>query len=76
MTEEEKRFLQGVFDARPEHSCRDCGGYHLRACPRIKRQTWIGQGQAAGNRTEVEYWETWDDSEVIYPEDVFGDGES
>jgi hypothetical protein len=68
-TEEEKRFLQALFD-RPEKSCLDCGGYHLRlACPRIKRQVWIGNG----NRIEAEYWQDgqWDDSEVIYPEDVF-----
>lgn len=72
-TEEEKQLLRGLFSTRPERACTDCGGYHLRACPRIRRQAWIGEGMAAGNRTEVEYWETWDDSEVIYPEHVFDD---
>ena len=52
-------------------ACTDCGGIHQRACPRIKRQTWIGQGSGAGNRTEVEYWKTWDDSTTIWPEDAF-----
>lgn len=74
-TEEEKRTLRLLFDTRPEHACDDCGGYHLRACPRIKRQVWIGEGMAAGTRTEVEYWERWNDDEVIYPEEVFDDGE-
>lgn len=67
LTSQEKYALRSVFDSRPEKACLDCGGYHLRACPRIKRQVWLGNG----NRTEVEYWPEWDDSEVIYPEDVF-----
>ena len=52
-------------------ACPDCGGIHQRACPRIKRQAWIGQGSGAGNRVEVEYWETWDDSTTIWPEDAY-----
>lgn len=68
-TKEEKTFLRNLFDSRPEGTCLDCGGYHLRACPRIKRQVWLGNG----NRVEVEYWAKWDDSEVIWPEEVFDD---
>lgn len=71
-TKEEKAFLRPLFDSRPEGPCLDCGGYHLRACPRVKRQVWLGNG----NRTEVEYWAEWDDSEVIWPEEVFDDEES
>jgi hypothetical protein len=67
LSEDEKRILRPLFTTRPDHPCTDCGGYHLRACPRVKRQVWLGNG----NRIEVEYWERWDDSEVIYPEDVY-----
>ena len=73
LTKEERRALKalGIFSERPESACEDCGGYHLRACPRIKREVKLGNG----NRTEVEYWETWDESNTIYPEDVFDDSE-
>src|ERR1700730_512531 len=54
-------------------ACGDCGGIHQRACPRIRRQAWIGQGSGAGTRTEVEYWRTWADTGVIWPEDAFDD---
>jgi len=71
LTPEERLAMQatGLFSARPEGLCQDCGGYHLRACPRVKKQTWIGNG----NRTEVEYWQEWDESQVIFIEDVFDD---
>jgi hypothetical protein len=71
-TKEEKQILRPIFDTRPEHACLDCGGFHLRACPRVRRQVWLGNG----NRTEVEYWREWDDSEVLYPEEVLDDEES
>lgn len=64
-TPEEKRLLAALF-TRPDSACEDCGGYHLRACPRIRSQEWLGNG----NRIKVEYWNEWDDSEVIWPEDV------
>jgi hypothetical protein len=68
ITEEQKRLLQSLFES-PKASCLYCGGYHLRACPRIKRQVWTGNG----NPVEVEYWQQgqYDDSETIYPEDVY-----
>jgi len=70
-TTEQKKELRAVFsEADP---CRDCGGWHLRACPRVKAQEWQGQGAGTGNRTKVEYWPSgsYDDSETIYPEDVY-----
>lgn len=72
-TPEEKRVLRELFPERPSTPCEDCGGWHWRACPRVKRQVWIGQGAGTGVRTEVEYFEKWDDSEVIWPEEVFDD---
>jgi hypothetical protein len=75
LTEEDKEFFRSeIFNTRPAGPCEDCGGFHLRSCPRIRRVTTIGEGQAVGNRLEVEYWEKWDDSEVIYPEDVWDVG--
>jgi hypothetical protein len=75
LTDEERQLLLRVFGTRPEEPCADCGGYHLRACHRVKRQAWIGQGAGAGNRVEVEYWPDgqYDDNYTIYPEDVFSD---
>ena len=67
LSEAERVILRRVFPDRPERSCDDCGGYHLRACPRIKRVVTLGNG----NRTEVEYWPQWDESYTIWPEDVW-----
>jgi len=54
-------------------ACEDCGGIHSRACPRIKRQTWLRTGPGAGERTEVEYWATYPDEGIIWPEDAYDD---
>jgi hypothetical protein len=75
--EQKEHFRNTIFRERPEELCEDCGGYHLRkACPRIKRIVTIGQGSGVGNRVEVEYWEHWDHSETIYPEEVWEDSDS
>ena len=76
LTPEERAVLRasGIFDERPEGLCRECGGYHVRpACPRIKSQEWMGNG----NRIKVEYWQhgQWDESSVIYTEEIYDDGE-
>ena len=71
--EEKAQYREHIFYTRPTAVCTDCGGFHLRTCPRVKRIAFIGQGSGTGNRTEVEYWEKWDDSETIYPEDVWDD---
>ena len=71
LSDEQKAALREIFTTRPDSPCEDCGGFHLRSCPRVKRQAWVGQGMGAGARTEVEYWAEWDDSFVAYPEDVF-----
>ena len=75
LTPEEKIALRAVFPDRPDSACPDCGGYHLRACPRIKLQKWLGEGAGSGARIEVEYWPQVDynDEETVYPEDVWED---
>lgn len=71
LTEAEKTILRQLFPDRPERSCDDCGGYHLRACPRVKRIAT----HPNGNRIEVEYWPQWDESNIIWPEDVWEEAE-
>lgn len=73
--EQKNEFREKVFRSRPDAPCRDCGGFHLRACPRVRREVYIGQGAGAGTRIEVEYWEKWDDSNVIWPEDAWDEGD-
>lgn len=72
--EDKERLRTEIFSERPG-KCDDCGGYHLRACPRVKRLVLIGEGQSVGNRVEVEYWPPgqYDDSMVTYPEEVWED---
>lgn len=73
ISEAQKEFLrkEKVFPDPPEEACRWCGGYHLRACGRIKRQVFVGDGAGTGNLVEIEFWPEWDVSETIWPEDVF-----
>ena len=73
LTKLEKLTAQQIFrgEVQGKAPCEDCGGLHQRACPRIRRQVWIGQGSGAGTRIEVEYWRTYDDTGVIWPEDAF-----
>lgn len=76
MTPQARKALLAIFGDSPGEICQDCGGYHLRSCPRVKRVSWVGSGATAGQRTEVEYWPSWDDSEVIYPEDLITEEDS
>ena len=71
LTRAEKADAQAIFAAG--EACEDCGGIHKRACPRVKRQVWLRTGPGDGQRTEVEYWRTWDDTGIIWPEDAFDD---
>lgn len=72
LTAGQKEELRVLFPDRPDRACEDCGGYHLRACPRVRAQEWVGEGAGTGNRTRVEYWNFRDVdwSEVIWPEEV------
>lgn len=70
MTPEQKQaFRREIFTSRPDSPCEHCGGYHLRACGRVKRIALYGNG----NTQEIEYWgdSQWDQGEVIWPEDAF-----
>jgi hypothetical protein len=54
--------------------CSHCGGAHLRACPRIKNISF----HASGTINTVEFWEDghWDDSNILWPENVIEAGEA
>jgi len=73
LTPGERKTLQvsGIFDQRPDALCGDCGGFHLRSCPRVRRVVWIGNG----NRVEVEYFQEWDQESVIFIDDVYDSDE-
>lgn len=71
LSREEQDVLRDIFRVRPDGPCEDCGGYHLRACRRVKRREW----HPNGNPIVVEYFQEWDDSDTIYPEDIFDDSD-
>ena len=51
LTRQEKSDAQAIFAAG--EACEHCGGIHKRACPRVKRKAFHGNG----NVIEVEYFE-------------------
>lgn len=69
LTRQEKLDAQAIF--AEGKGCPDCGGIHQRACPRVRRQVWVRSGPGDGQRLEVEYWRTFDDSAIIWPEDAY-----
>lgn len=51
--------------------CQHCGGYHLRACPRVKLLSFFPNGQIAS----VEFW-PWEDVDwqhVVFEDQGAGD---
>lgn len=53
--------------ARPP--CDDCGGVHMRACPRIKRiHTRADPNSGAVVDRDVEYWPpgTWEEGVIFF----------
>lgn len=53
--------------------CGHCGGWHLRACPRLKRIRYRPDGATP---LEAEYWQDWTDEDVVWPESVYEEGEA
>lgn len=51
--------------------CQWCQGIHFRACPRVKQLDYHETGQIK----RVQFWPegSYDDSDVIWPEQVFTD---
>lgn len=70
LTRKQREEIKNLAVFGPGRYCEDCGGYHFRACPRVKRKVL-----ASGNTVEVEYFRKWDDSWVVFPEDIHDDSE-
>ncbi len=68
--EERRRRLALLTDeeraAQLAARCAWCGGVHERACPRLRSIRFRPDGSTP---TAVEFWEHWDASEIIWPED-------
>lgn len=66
LTEQERQDALDMFVKG--RACSHCGGLHPRACPRVKRLAFDGQGRVA----EVEFWAwgEWPADVVVWPEDV------
>ena len=58
---------------RKQAPCSHCGGWHTRACPRVKRMSFHPNRELA----EVEFWAhgTWPDGDIIWPEDLPDDSD-
>jgi hypothetical protein len=67
LTAEEKAGYQEQF--KTGKGCVQCGGLHLRACPRVKRLVMRNNEEIS----EVEFWAdgSWPKNDVIFPEDVY-----
>jgi hypothetical protein len=62
---------------RDGKGCTFCGGFHLRACPRVsKAGSTYSPGGDHVTATTVEYWPpgTWETG-ILWPEDAFDDDE-
>lgn len=75
LSEEEKAEARRIFAAGGDDSriCSFCGGFHLRACPRVSELEWHDSGGAnPGHMKRVAFWPegSWDDSYVIWPDEL------
>jgi hypothetical protein len=72
LSAEEKAAYREQFERKAQ--CVNCGGLHLRACPRVKRIVMRNKEEVS----EVEFWAWgwWPTEGIIWPEDVYeGDEE-
>lgn len=51
-----------------QDACSHCGGWHARACPRVRRMVFNPDGRLI----EVEFWKAgeWPVNGIVWPEDV------
>ena len=84
LSEEEKAAARRIFAAAGSENsqiCSFCGGFHHRACPRVSEfELYDSTGSNPGHLKRVVFWPEggWDDSYIIWPEDIGdddGDGE-
>lgn len=69
MTDDERDAIRKIFDDGKH--CTHCGGWHDRACPRVKRIVFA----SSGGIQEVEFWPhgQWPEESVLYPSDLEDD---
>lgn len=92
LSRDEKLAAQRIFrgEESGKAPCQWCGGLHVRtvlvapgqsartgetheaACPRIRKLEF----HANSNLISVEFWRTWDESGVVFPEDAFDDDDA
>jgi hypothetical protein len=65
-TDEERELLRKIFEENRQ--CAHCGGFHHRACPRVRSFTFHSNGDLAS----VEFWPDgrWSDEHVVWREQV------
>jgi hypothetical protein len=72
LTPEERRSAQEIFDTGA--ACPECGGLHMRACPRVKsyRIKYKPENTELVLEREVEYFPpgTWEDT-IVFRDDVY-----
>lgn len=80
LSEDQKAEARQIFAAAGTETsqiCSFCGGFHMRACPRVAEfELYEQQGMNPGGLKRVQFWPEggWDDSFIIWPEDL-GDGD-
>jgi len=75
ITDDERAYAQAVFAHQIDgkSACEFCGGLHSRMCRRVKEITYHTNGELR----RIRFWrdDEWDASDVIWPEDVYDEGE-
>lgn len=51
---------------KEENRCSHCGGWHHRACPRVRRIKF----RAPGDIEEIEFWESWPRDGVVFADEL------
>lgn len=51
--------------------CSHCGGWHLRACPRVRTLTYHTSGQLAS----VTFWKRWPTDHVLFDDEPENGGD-
>jgi hypothetical protein len=70
LSEEEREAARRVFGDGSQ-VCSFCGGFHLRACPRVAEfELYEAHGEVAGSIKRVRFWAAgeWDERCVVWPE--------
>ena len=58
--------------------CRDCGGVHARACPRVQSERVVFNATGGITERHVTYFppDTWEHIGILWPEDIYDDDDT